>query len=295
MLDLLQPKQRLLASNEFPFEVAHIGEPANNMPTLHWHEFMEISYVQKGSGKYEIEGKTFIVNPGDIIIINNIEKHRVSYVAETPLYETVIHFSPTLLWSLDGGSCEQDCMRLFKNEKMFLSNKPNMDDATRNQISLLISEIIDEYIGKRPYYNLMLKSKLLALISIILRKSQVKYSDEIETISKRNQIDRLEKILSYIADNYENELSLDIIAQKFYMNPSYFSDYFKKNMGINFTEYLSRLRIIQALDLINTKDMNSADIAYSCGFNNVTSFYKAFRKITGMSPGDYKRAPSTSS
>jgi methylphosphotriester-DNA--protein-cysteine methyltransferase len=73
---------------------------------------------------------------------------------------------------------------------------------------------------------------------------------------------------------------------------SYFSDYFKKNIGINFIDYLARVRINRAAILLNETGISSTEIAFSCGSNNVTSFYNTFKKIKGMSPGDFKKNPA---
>ena len=113
--------------------------------------------------------------------------------------------------------------------------------------------------------------------------------NDFEVIARRNQIERLEKILNYINENYDKEINLGLAAQKFYMNTSYFSDYFKKNKGINFTVYLAKVRINKAVRLLTETDISTTEIAFSCGFNNITSFYNTFKNIIGMSPGDYKK------
>ena len=73
------------------------------------------------------------------------------------------------------------------------------------------------------------------------------------------------------------------------MNASYFSEYFKKNIGVNFTEYLARIRIGEAVRLLSENRLNSIEIAFGCGFNNASSFYNAFKKITGTNPGKLKK------
>ena len=75
----IKKRESKLLEQPFPFEIIHIDEPANNMSMFHWHEFMEISYIQEGKGTYEIEEKVFGVAKGDFVIINNIERHKVTY------------------------------------------------------------------------------------------------------------------------------------------------------------------------------------------------------------------------
>jgi two-component system response regulator YesN len=71
------------------------------------------------------------------------------------------------------------------------------------------------------------------------------------------------------------------------MNPSYFSEYFKKNLGINFSDYIAKLRINEAIRMLQENKLSITEIAYNCGFNNSSSFYNTFKKITGTNPGKY--------
>ena len=64
------------------------------------------------------------------------------------------------------------------------------------------------------------------------------------------------------------------------MSSSYFSDFFKKNLGISFLQYLTQVRIGEAVRLIKENRQNISEIAFTVGFNNIGSFYNAFKKIT---------------
>ena len=135
----------------------------------------------------------------------------------------------------------------------------------------------------------MIKSKLLTTLTLLLRECNVDKINDQDFIIKRNNIGRLEKIIKFIDENYDKDLSLDSIAHKFYFNSSYFSYYFKKNIGINFTEYLAKVRIQEAMRLLDEDRSSTTDISFACGFKNITSFYNSFKKITGKSPSEYKR------
>lgn len=273
----------------FPFEIVHIDVPANNMELFHWHEYMEISFVRKGRGVYEIEDKVFTVEKGDIIIINNIERHRVKYDPSDPLFETVIHFDTEFILHSREQSPGSSYTRLFLYNDTNFNNKPDLDNKTKKEIAVLVSEIESEYLIKKPYYELMIRSRLLTVITYLLRLCDVIEVTDYDLITKRNKIGRLEQVLEYINRNYNQDISMDSVAHKFFMNPSYFSDYFKKNVGVTFSEYLMKQRIMEAVRLLKEGGTNSTEVAFSCGFNNTTSFYNAFKRITSMNPGDYRK------
>ncbi len=74
------------------------------------------------------------------------------------------------------------------------------------------------------------------------------------------------------------------------MSVSGFSRYFTKCMGIGFAEYIMQKRIQLAIHMLQDSDKTVLEIALDCGFNNAASFYKAFKKITKLNPGDYRNA-----
>lgn len=273
----------------FPFEIVHIDEPANNMELFHWHEFMEISFVQKGRGVYEIEDKVFDVEKGDIIIINNIERHRVKYDPSDPLFETVMHFDAKFILQEVEYLPNSSYSKLFLYKGTNFKNKYDLDQVTKKEITTLISEIVNEYLMKKPYFELMIKSRLLTVITYLLRLCDITVVTDYDLILKRNKIGRLEQILEYINKSFNKDISMDSVAHKFFMNASYFSDYFRKNVGVTFSEYLMKQRIKEAVRLLMEEEVNSTEVAFSCGFNNTTSFYNAFKRVTGMNPGDYRK------
>jgi AraC-like DNA-binding protein/quercetin dioxygenase-like cupin family protein len=278
-----------VSDGDFLFEIVHIGEPANNMATFHWHDYMELSYIQENEGRYEIEDRTYQVAKGDVVIINNIERHRVTYEDDRPLYETVIHFDPKMIWFKEDPTMEYGFLKLFKHNRIAFNNRPELTEGTRGELGRLFAEITREYQEKRRFHKLLIKARLLTVIALLLRECPVEALEEGAFQSRQNQIDRLKRILAYIDANSASEIGLESTAAQFQFNASYFSDYFKKQVGITFTEYLARVRVHEAIKLMTENRASSTDAAYECGFNNTASFYAAFKRVTGTNPGDYLR------
>jgi hypothetical protein len=137
-----------ISRRAFPFELLHAEGPANNMPAFHWHDFMELSYVRRGSGVYEIEDKVFRVSRGDVVIINNCERHRVTYHPQAPLYETVFHFAPDLLCPREAEGLDAGYLRLFLYDGATFSNAPALAPAVRREVGRLVAEWLAD--GKPP-------------------------------------------------------------------------------------------------------------------------------------------------
>ncbi len=98
----------------------------------------------------------------------------------------------------------------------------------------------------------------------------------------------INEIKSYISINYFNDISLRQISKDFFMNESYLSDLFKKETGYSFSSYLSNVRIDQSKVLLAQVDLKIQDIAEMVGYNDSRYFIKVFRKITKMTPTEYR-------
>jgi two-component system response regulator YesN len=99
----------------------------------------------------------------------------------------------------------------------------------------------------------------------------------------------IQRIVSYINRHCAEDLTLKKLAEVFYMNPSYLSQYFKAKTGMNYFTYLSRLRCEHAKRLLVTTDMNIADIARAVGGSDYRTFTKRFRRMEGISPSAFRK------
>jgi len=98
----------------------------------------------------------------------------------------------------------------------------------------------------------------------------------------------IHKAKQYIQDHYMEELSLTQVAKAVNISTFYFCKIFKKYTGLNFTEYVSRVRIEKAKNLAMNPNLRISDIAYEVGFQSLTHFNRVFKRITGMSPTEYR-------
>lgn len=101
----------------------------------------------------------------------------------------------------------------------------------------------------------------------------------------------IEKAKTYIEENYNECISLDDVAAHVYMNKSYFSSVFKSKAGLTYRDFLRNCRIEKSIRLIADSDMKIYEIAQAVGYNDSAHFIRAFKEVTGKSPGDYKVSP----
>ena len=103
----------------------------------------------------------------------------------------------------------------------------------------------------------------------------------------------IRKALRFIAENYFEHLELAAVADFVQLSPSYFSSLFRQVVGVNFREYLCRVRVEESKRLLLSTEFALADIAISVGFPDQSYYCKMFKRIVGISPGKFRTRPQT--
>ena len=98
------------------------------------------------------------------------------------------------------------------------------------------------------------------------------------------------KARSFIRDHFADEISLGMVADTVHLSANYFSEQFKKFTGINFVDYIARLRIEKARELLGEADLRVTEIAFAVGFQSLSQFNRVFRKVSGQSPTGFRQA-----
>ena len=107
---------------------------------------------------------------------------------------------------------------------------------------------------------------------------------------KKNEHKDIQKVTDYIAAHYRENLTLEVLAKHIHMNPFYFSSYFKKQLGQNFKDYLNRVRMEHALELLLNSDKRSYEIAEEVGFKDYRYFNEVFSRYYGKTPAAYRKS-----
>ena len=116
-----------------------------------------------------------------------------------------------------------------------------------------------------------------------------RFSECIYNIENINNFHIIKKSMEFINDNVSNNISLDSVAEYVYLSPSYFSRLFKKEMGMNFIDYLNKVRIEESKKYLTDLSISLSDIAHIVGFTDQSYYTKVFKKIEGISPGQYRK------
>lgn len=255
----------------------------------HTHHTLELSMVVSGNGEYRVGEQVYPVEIGDIVLFNNIESHGMWNTGREPLLNVALEFEPRFIWSNPLYPFDRAFLAMFFTRNERFRHKLDQNNPAFSSIQSQFREIRKEFIQQLPRYEIVIKVKLMAILADILRYYDMTQADESSISRSRRQ--EMEEMLSYIATHYAEPLPLKKLAERMHLHPSHFSRVFHAVNGLSPKEYIVRMRVTAATQMLNTSDADVLEIAQACGFNNLSNFYTAFKRITGKSPAKYRSHP----
>jgi len=174
-------------------------------------------------------------------------------------------------------------IRILKNH-IVRSDMPRLHAALRSNFAYLMRCMGEKQEG----YQLSLMSSLNAISSAIVRHGAYETCDNAGSEEKTRM--RLASIIDYIQKNYNNNISLAELAESENLDMSYLSHFIKKKLGITFREYVNRLRLERAADLVANTSMRMIDICVACGYSDYRYLNKAFMEEYNMTPAQVRES-----
>ncbi len=264
----------------FNFPIAYYHEnprtPRYHM-TYHWHTSYEIIYIRQGSFNLTLDGETQTYNDGDVIFISDGMLH-----GGTPndcVYDCVVFDLQMLL--KDNNACSKMVQDIIQHKIIINTYLSDSDKSIADIIHTLCYELS----GKSEGYEFQVQGLLYILFGEIISK-KLYTKKNIDNITSE-RLNSIKEVLSYISDNYTNNITLDNLAHIAGMNPKYFCRYFKSMTDRTPIDYLNYYRIECACEMLSTKDLSIREVAISCGFNDESYFIKTFNKYKNITPKQY--------
>ena len=129
-----------------------------------------------------------------------------------------------------------------------------------------------------------------ATLEVLFRNSLEELYSHMVGQAQKSEHKDIQKVTEYIAAHYRENLTLGVLAKHIHMNPFHFSNYFKKQVGQNFKDYLNRVRMEHALELLLNSDKRSYEIAEEVGFKDSRYFNEVFSRYYGKTPAAYRKS-----
>ncbi len=169
------------------------------------------------------------------------------------------------------------------------------DKAKFNKIALKLIEWgsqVDLKLAEEAFFNIRVFSKpqyeSLVKLLCIFADHLATSANGLQLAREHAEIPSIGAARVYIADHVEDDLSLASVAKVVNVSASYFSQKFKQSTGMNFVEFVSRTRIEKARNLLQNPNLRVSEIAFAVGFQSLSQFNRAFKKLTGQSPSTFR-------
>lgn len=239
---------------------------------LAYHNELELHYIKRGAGAYFIKNRKYPFTKDHLVVIKPREIHTFlpefhSYIEKGSLY-----FLPSFI---------------PRKELEFIIKKcPHIIQLTEKEgtlIEVVLKNLGEEIKEKKNFWDEAIHSEINLLLSLIKRGALRK-----DTPVIRDPL--TEKIIKYIEQNFTRSLSISEIAKEFSLSISRISHIFKEETGMSLKNYILQRRIAEAKNLLaEDRDIKVSTISSRLGFCNFSLFNRSFKKITGMTPTNYRR------
>lgn len=264
------------------FKIFHIRDKKDIKFQYHHHDFSKIVILIDGDLTYYIEGKAYILKPWDILFINKNEIHKPVVNPDKYYERIVIWLNPDFMAKYAQGN--NDLLKCFE---VAIKNNYNLLRLNMKSIEIIknIIQDIQSCDNSNEFGSEILKESLFVQLMVLMNRLFLN-SDKNRDLEDIQYDKTIEGVLNYINSNLENDLSIDTIASKFFISKYYLMRKFKSQIGSSIHNYIIQKRLILAKSLIS-EGLTMSNVCSKCGFNDYSSFVRAFKKVYGVSPSNY--------
>jgi len=255
--------------------------------TWHYHNNYEISFITEGSGKRIVGDSIEEFQPGDLVFLGRNLPH--VWIADK---ESGNFSNRTLEMVFLQFTAEVLSSQLLNLPEFINVSKALMLSERGIQVVGQTLNEVSELMLQMPYlkgFERMLHFfKIMDIIGRSDLNIQLASNDYLKTRFNTGS-KRIATIHEYLMNNYTDEINLDKISNLVNMAKGSICRFFKENVGLTIFEYLNKIKVEFACKLLMNRDLAMLDVCFDSGFNNLSHFNKQFRKITGLTPTDYRK------
>lgn len=247
----------------------------------HSHDFPSLVYVLSGSAAYNFDDKEYKVNTGDLLVINPGVVHGRTLSDGEEINEFHIGF------------CNIQIEGMKKDFIIPEDTSPVVSlKKTNKEFFKCCGDILVEQKNGEPGGQLMLKSYVMRLIVLLLKELSTGNSTEEEPPINFESYDKTKvvaAIANFINNNYSQDISLNRISRNMYLSPVYISKIFKEEIGESPINYLIKVRLSKAAELLEKGSISIKNVARQVGYSDAYYFSKLFKKYYGVPPSKYSK------
>lgn len=239
----------------------------------------QLLYVLRKKCNISNENNVVSLAAGEFYLISSLQQCICNYASNSQVI--VLRISHTYL-------SEQLGDAFVSLRSVSISN----DHPLHQELQPLMQQILSSYIASAPIKRFHLQAAYHNLLYLLVKYYSLVDSNAASNVSQPKS-ERMPSIIRYIHQNYNEPISLQSLAEQFHFSVPYLSKLFKKELGLNFLDYLNQVRVGHAVEDLETTSHAIAQIAFEHGFSSLASFNRAFQDIYGQTPSNYRKNYAT--
>ena len=253
-------------------------EPYYCRPSIHDDQF-EIHFLLQGNATYNIEGREYKLPPQSIICVPKGHLHSVRADMSQEVYERfVLQFSEDIL---------------PHNVAIMNVLYTNLSDTDNSIFRIIEKPIVEKYNLKKLFYDIeryglqkdkyFYPSLIANTINLLIDMNKILETESMSSTMPVVQHPTIQKILNFVHDNIEGDVSIKTLSQTLYLNEDYLSHLFRKHIGLSYKQYTDIKKMRRAAALIDS-GYKPTDVAEQLGYMNYSTFYQRFTQIIQRKP-----------
>ena len=258
------------------YRLFHLRTDGGTKPEFHYHEFCKILLLVSGSGGYTVEGQRYALQPGDVVLIGSRSVHRPDFPPGTHYERIILYISPEFLRRSGAPGC--DLLECFSGTRGHVLRPGEQE---RKMLFALAASLERELAGEEYGREILSREAVLRLVVQVSRCQRRQDGPQPGAVNPANE--RVVPILRYLDRHLTEDISIDELAERFFLSKYHMMRLFRRETGTTIHAYLTERRLDLARECIRG-GMSATEACFRSGWHSYSSFTRAYGKRYGSTP-----------
>lgn len=264
------------------FKLFHIIDEKQKEFDYHYHDFDKLLIFIRGRVSYTIEGRTYPLQPYDIVFIRHNEIHRPVIHSNEPYERVIVYISPGFL--RDYKANDTNLGYCFEKAALEHTSVLHIPSLQKHPLFKSIQKLEQAFHDENFAYELY---RQLLFLEFMIHLNRAVLNDSLDFMHNETSNSRIMEIVKYINIHLTDELNIDQLSDRFYISKYHMMRSFKEETGYSVGNYITQKRLTLAKELI-LGGTPITEVCYSCGFKDYSNFSRQYKRFFHESPKETK-------
>ena len=258
------------------FRLFHLKDDRGTNVDFHYHEFCKLVFLLSGSGNYVVEGRRYLLKPGDLVLVGSRCVHKPEFEAGISYERIILYISPEFLRAYSSED--------YPLEDVFSGAGGHVlrpGEEFRRRLHGIMSQLETEMADPTPGHVILSRCTLLRALVTVGRELGNNSTELPGPVVPKDR--KILDILRYLDENLADDISIDELAGRFYISKYHMMRRFREETGTSVHTYLSDKRLLLARELIQS-GLTATEACFRSGFRSYSAFSRAYGKLFGATP-----------